>query len=100
VEYSLRDVLNNFKECWWDHVIVDFLVCNMLGIVLGLYVIEKFKLEKYRWSFRDGPLKENGWEQFKYFCTHWDLSKLEVKSFAGLKKYLQLSWFIILVHRS
>lgn len=93
VEYSLRDVLNNFKECWWDHVIVDFFVCNMVGIILGFYVIDKFKLERYRWSFRDAPLQSSAWEQFKYFWTHWDLSKLEMKSFSGLKKYLQLSWY-------
>lgn len=44
IEYSLRDTLNNFKECWWDHLIVDVLGCNLIGILLGLYAIKQFKL--------------------------------------------------------
>lgn len=89
--------MNNFKECWWDHVIVDVCGCNLAGILLGFYVIDKFKLERYRWSFRDAPLQTSAWHEFKYFCTHWDLSKLEMKSFKSLKKYLQLSWYCIFV---
>lgn len=67
----------------------------MVGVILGFYVIDKFKLERYRWSFRDAPLHSSAWSQFKYFCTNWDLSKLEMKSFSGLKKYLQLSWYCL-----
>lgn len=98
VEYSLRDVLNNFKECWWDHAIVDFLGCNMVGIFLGFWVIDKFKMERYKWSFRDAPLQTSTWTQVKYFFSNWDLSQLEVKSFSGIKKYLQMSWFCLFVH--
>lgn len=76
---------------------MDVFGCNLFGIVLGFYVIDKFKLERYRWSFRDAPLHTGAWEQFKYFLTHWDLSKLEMKSFKSLKKYLQLSWYCIFV---
>ena len=97
VEYSLRNVMNNFKECWWDHVIIDFCGCNMLGIVAGFYVVDRFKLERYRWSFRDAPLETGTLQQIKYFLTHWDLHKLEMKSFSGVKKFLQLTWFCILV---
>jgi phosphatidylserine synthase 2 len=97
LEYSLRDVLNNFKECWWDHVIVDFLVCNMVGIILGFYIIDKLKLERYKWSLRDAPFKKNTWEQLKYFWRNWDLEEFEVKSFGSLKKFIQLSWYCIFV---
>lgn len=74
---------------------MDVCGCNLAGILLGFYVIDKFKLERYRWSFRDAPLQTSAWHEFKYFCTHWDLSKLEMKSFKSLKKYLQLSWYCI-----
>lgn len=97
IEYSLRNVLNNFKECWWDHVIVDVFGCNLIGIMLGFYVIDKFKLERYKWSFRDAPVQTNTFAQIKYFFTNWDLSALEMKSFSSLKKYLQLSWFTLFV---
>jgi hypothetical protein len=48
-------------------------------------------------EFQDAPLQTSAWGQFKYFCTHWDLSKLEMKSFSGIKKYLELSWYCLFV---
>eukprot|EP00045_Choanoeca_perplexa_P001613 m.20904 g.20904 ORF g.20904 m.20904 type:complete len:264 (-) comp11066_c0_seq1:33-824(-) len=38
-EIVLDDHLANFKECWWDHWIVDFLLCNGLGLVVGLLLV-------------------------------------------------------------
>ena len=93
-------MLNNFKECWWDHLIVDTLGCNLLGIVVGFYIIDLFKLERYRWSLRDAPLQTSTWNQIKHFFTHWDLSQLEVKSFSSVKKYLQLLWYFTFVYYS
>jgi hypothetical protein len=29
----------NFMECWWDHWILDFALCNMAGIVLGHMIL-------------------------------------------------------------
>ena len=97
IEYSLRNVLNNFKECWWDHIVVDIFGCNLLGIILGFYIIDKLKLERYQWSLRDAPFHNNALEQIKYFFTHWDLAKLEAKSFSNLKNYLQILWYIMFV---
>ncbi|KAJ3813545.1 phosphatidyl serine synthase-domain-containing protein [Lentinula aff. lateritia] len=34
-EYSLQHQLANFAECWWDHWILDVLLCNWLGTYLG-----------------------------------------------------------------
>jgi phosphatidylserine synthase 2 len=73
LEYSLQHQLPNFSECWWDHVsanpyksfhktfgselilflfkkwILDFLVCNGLGIYLGLKTCEYFSMKPYNW---------------------------------------------------
>ncbi|THH05664.1 hypothetical protein EW145_g4634 [Phellinidium pouzarii] len=52
-EYSLQHQLANFAECWWDHWILDVLICNWLGTYLG-NLLETFildiphPLEKYR----------------------------------------------------
>ncbi|KAH7915454.1 phosphatidyl serine synthase-domain-containing protein [Hygrophoropsis aurantiaca] len=35
-EYSLQHQLANFAECWWDHWILDVLLCNWLGTYLGI----------------------------------------------------------------
>ena len=100
VEYSLRNVLNNFKECWWDHLVIDILGCNLLGIVIGFYVIDKLGLDRYRWSLRTAPLQHSHWHILKRFVKTWNLSPLDVKAFTTLKHFLKMTAFIILVHIS
>ncbi|KAG9069550.1 hypothetical protein KI688_010453 [Linnemannia hyalina] len=50
MEYSLSHQLNNFDECWWDHWILDVLVCNWLGIYLGVKTCEYFEMKQYSWQ--------------------------------------------------
>jgi hypothetical protein len=71
--------------------------CNLLGIVLGFYYIDKFGLERYKWSLRDAPMQNSFWANVKYFWTNWNLRKLETKAFASVKKYLQMTWFLLFV---
>lgn len=49
LEYSLQHQLPNFSECWWDHWILDFLLCNGLGIYFGMKTCEYFKMKPYQW---------------------------------------------------
>lgn len=46
-EITFQHWLENFKECWWDHIIVDVLVCNALGIYIGLKIADYFGMKKY-----------------------------------------------------
>ena len=39
LEYSLEHQLPNFSECWWDHWILDVLLCNAVGTILGVYTL-------------------------------------------------------------
>jgi len=50
LEYSLEHQLPNFAECWWDHWILDVILCNGIGIYFGIKTIEYFQLEKYYWK--------------------------------------------------
>jgi phosphatidylserine synthase 2 len=58
-EISLRHWLPNFYECWWDHLILDVFGCNMLGIIIGDYIIRKFNLPKFHWFFEPTERSEN-----------------------------------------
>jgi phosphatidylserine synthase 2 len=49
LEMTFQHMLPNFAECWWDHIIIDILVCNWLGFTVGLWVIHKFSVKPYRW---------------------------------------------------
>jgi len=48
-EYSLEHQLPNFAECWWDHWILDVLVCNWLGTYLGIKLCEYFEVKSFVW---------------------------------------------------
>lgn len=49
LEYSLEHQLPNFAECWWDHWILDALVCNGLGIWLGMKTLNYLNASTYHW---------------------------------------------------
>lgn len=49
MEYSLEHQLPNFGECWWDHWILDVLVCNWLGIWAGMKTCQYFAMKTYNW---------------------------------------------------
>lgn len=48
-EYSLQHQLPNFAECWWDHWLLDVLICNWLGIWMGMGVIRWLSMKTYNW---------------------------------------------------
>ncbi|KII90666.1 hypothetical protein PLICRDRAFT_540747 [Plicaturopsis crispa FD-325 SS-3] len=48
-EYSLQHQLANFAECWWDHWILDVLVCNWLGTYVGMKTCQYFEVKPYQW---------------------------------------------------
>jgi len=49
-QIAFAHLLPNFAECWWDAVILDVLLCNGLGIWLGMYVCRKLEMRNYRWE--------------------------------------------------
>lgn len=49
LEYTLEHQLPNFSECWWDHWIMDAVVCNGLGIYLGMKTLNYLSMKPYHW---------------------------------------------------
>ncbi|XP_052801197.1 phosphatidylserine synthase 2-like [Mya arenaria] len=49
LEYTLEGAFPNFSECWWDHWIMDALVCNGLGIYLGMKTMNYLSMKPYHW---------------------------------------------------
>lgn len=50
MEMTFQHLLNNFIECWWDHLLLDIFGMNLLGIILGYYFIEYFNAKRYSWG--------------------------------------------------
>lgn len=51
LELSLNFLLPNFHECWWDHLLLDLFGMNLLGIIIGNIIINKFNIPKFHWFF-------------------------------------------------
>jgi len=49
LEYSLEHQLANFSECWWDHWILDVIICNGGGTILGIYTLKWLSIKEYHW---------------------------------------------------
>ncbi|KAL0217355.1 hypothetical protein RCL1_007936 [Eukaryota sp. TZLM3-RCL] len=48
-EFTFQHILENFKECWFDHWILDVLCCNLLGIWLGSITCEYLSFPQQCW---------------------------------------------------
>lgn len=99
-ELSLKHWLPNFCECWWDHIFLDLFGCNLLGILMGNFVIKRFKLENFHWFFE--PTERS--EKMPYLRRFW-FSLTEVTPFvkshrwhwlASPENFLTVSWLIAL----
>ncbi|XP_035674747.1 phosphatidylserine synthase 2-like [Branchiostoma floridae] len=49
IEYSLEQQLPELEECWWDHWILDAVLCNGLGIWCGMKTLEYLDMKLYNW---------------------------------------------------
>ncbi|XP_060567207.1 phosphatidylserine synthase 1-like isoform X2 [Ruditapes philippinarum] len=49
-EIVFMHLLPNFAECWWDSLILDVLVCNGLGIWIGMVLCRALEMRNYHWE--------------------------------------------------
>lgn len=45
LELSWQHILPHFRECWWDHIILDVTLSNTTFLFLGLWVSKKCGIE-------------------------------------------------------
>ena len=50
VQLSFMHLLPNFAECWWDIIFMDILLCNGVGIHLGIYLCHKLEMKTFKWA--------------------------------------------------
>nr|CAG4636979.1 EOG090X05CZ [Ceriodaphnia reticulata]SVE72908.1 EOG090X05CZ [Ceriodaphnia reticulata] len=49
-EIAFAHLLPNFVECWWDAIILDILLCNGLGIWVGMKLCHYLEMREYKWE--------------------------------------------------
>jgi len=74
LEKSLKHVLPNFAECWWDHVLLDILLCNGLGIFCAHKLLNYFEAKEYNWmGINKNPKKAGKIKRIfsQFMPVHW-----------------------------
>ncbi|KAK7891611.1 hypothetical protein WMY93_023574 [Mugilogobius chulae] len=97
MEYSLEHQLPNFSECWWDHWIMDVLVCNGLGIYCGMKTLAWLSMKPYQWqglwnihSYK-GKIK-----RIAFQFTPYSWVKFEWKPASNLRRWLAVLGIIFM----
>lgn len=50
IELSLVCYIPEFQECWWDSLILDFALCNVLGMLLGWQILRWLNSRSWEWN--------------------------------------------------
>ena len=95
MEMTFSHWLNNFIECWWDHLFLDVLGMNLIGIILGYLTVKYYNMKSYKWLANDEtqnkPIKDS--ILFKLFVpSHTDVYDWDMLS--SSRKYFGVLWFI------
>ena len=86
LEYSFQNILPNFIECWWDHWIEDFLLCNGIGLWLGMLAVNYLNVMKFDWTGtnRIDPLPQDPFSQISLLLrqfTPYEFARYEWRLF-------------------
>ncbi|KZV66840.1 PSS-domain-containing protein [Peniophora sp. CONT] len=88
-EYSLEHQLANFAECWWDHWLMDVLVCNWLGTYLGMKACQYFEVKPFTWRGHPRGFRARTKRMFKQFSPH-DFTSFQWHGSADFLHYLSV----------
>ncbi|KAF9115886.1 hypothetical protein BGX27_005952 [Mortierella sp. AM989] len=98
MEYSLSHQLNNFDECWWDHWLLDVLICNWLGIYLGVKTCEYFEMKQYSWQgLADIPTLKGKMKRTMAQFTPKSWTKFEWNSTKSFKSYAAVIFILTML---
>ncbi|XP_053418629.1 phosphatidylserine synthase 2 isoform X2 [Nycticebus coucang] len=96
LEYSLEHQLPNFSECWWDHWIMDVLICNGLGIYCGMKTLEWLSLKTYKWQgLWNIPTYKGKMKRIAFQFTPYSWVRFEWKPASSLRRWLAVCGIIL-----
>jgi phosphatidylserine synthase 2 len=102
LEISLKHQLPNFTECWWDSVVMDVILCNQGGILLGWVTCRMFEMREYYWGIGDDASTQAGRfsalsRSAKQLTPYsWSVYKWEV--FTSSKNFVTTIWYVAFVN--
>uniref|UniRef100_A0A674PQ00 Phosphatidylserine synthase n=1 Tax=Takifugu rubripes TaxID=31033 RepID=A0A674PQ00_TAKRU len=97
LEYSLEHQLPNFSECWWDHWIMDVLVCNGLGIYCGMKTLAWLSMKPYQWQgLWNIPTYKGKIKRIAFQFTPYSWVKFEWKPASTVRRWLAVLGIIFM----
>jgi len=97
-EYALQHQLPNFGECWWDHWILDVLICNWGGTYFGMKACEYFAVKHYSWrGLSEIPTIRGKVKRAVEQFTPADWTRFEWASTKDLKHYIAVVLMLFLL---
>eukprot|EP00898_Chlorokybus_atmophyticus_P003612 jgi/Chlat1/4251/Chrsp27S04325 len=100
LEKTFQHMLPNFNECWWDSWLLDFALCNALGIWLGMRTVRHFEMTTYAWEGKRGrrrkqqlSLLQRGLDQFT--PATWD--RYSWRALDGPRRFIQVLFLLLLI---
>lgn len=85
IELSVQHILPHFRECWWDHIIMDICLSNIPAITLGLITLDYLGIRRYDWFGREGAKNISDW---KIWTCHKRLGAVFYQQFLLLIHFL------------
>lgn len=98
MEVSLQHLLPNFKECWWDHYLLDVFGCNLAGMLLGMWTCRHYANKEFNWTGvkKIGSTSGKFKRVLKQF-TPFSWTNYEWAAFKSVKRLLQVTAMLAFV---
>jgi len=101
LELTFKNWLPNFNECWWDSLLLDLFGMNLLGMIVGNWIINTFEITKYHWFMEpDNEMeKMTNIQKLKYFFTARKVYKESGKwhILSSARNFLHVIWFMAFI---
>jgi len=99
LELSFKHWIPNFAECWWDSWILDVLLCNIVGIILGHLTCKYLELGAFRWfgKYKEAYYQSELAKIFALFSPN-EWSNYKWQMFDSLSNFLGTLWAISMSH--
>lgn len=104
LELSMGWLVPQFKECWWDALIIDLLGANLIGMLLGLLTLRFLESKGYDWKGADNKpgtpsgrkssqILRRARQQFSPFTWR----KWQWGTFTSFKRFCQIAVLVMIV---
>lgn len=98
MEVTYKHWLPNFKECWWDHLFLDLFGANLLGGIVGFWIVNYFEARTYSWlTLRKIPTARGKINRILMQFTPMAWSNYEWGVLQSPRKLMGVLWLLLVL---